>query len=52
MHPAITLVIGIAKRARQIASDAEESKTVLVKKPVQISIEEYNSGKFKIGNLK
>ena len=43
-----SLVVGVAKRARQIAADAEESKAVLTKKPVQIAIEEYNGGKYKI----
>ena len=41
-----SLVIGVAKRARQIAEDAEESGTELLEKPVQMAVDELVHGKY------
>lgn len=41
-----SLVVGIAKRAREIAAEAEEEKKILDKKPVQLAMEEYYDKKF------
>lgn len=41
-----SLVIGVAKRARQIAEDAEESGTELLDKPVQMAVDELVHGKY------
>ncbi|MBR5496075.1 MAG: DNA-directed RNA polymerase subunit omega [Oscillospiraceae bacterium] len=43
-----SLVIGVAKRARVIAQEAEENKKELIVKPVQIAVEEFEKGDFKI----
>ncbi len=43
-----SLVIGVAKRARMIAQEAEENKKELIVKPVQIAVEQYQNGDFKI----
>ncbi|MBC8570919.1 DNA-directed RNA polymerase subunit omega [Zongyangia hominis] len=43
-----SLVVAVAKRARQIAEDAEESHDILVEKPVQIAVEEFTNNKYKL----
>lgn len=39
-----SLVVGVAKRAREIASEAELNGEILVEKPVQIAVEEFARG--------
>lgn len=41
-----SLVTAVAKRARQIASDAEQSGEELSDKPVQIAVEEFAEKKY------
>lgn len=43
-----SLVIAIAKRARQIAEEAEKNKVVLDDKPVQMAVEEYQNHKIRM----
>lgn len=43
-----SLVIGVAKRAREIAEEAEEQGKILVDKPVQIAVEEFAAGDFRL----
>lgn len=43
-----SLVVGVAKRAREITDDAERDKKVLVDKPVKLAVEEFASGKVKL----
>ncbi len=43
-----SLVIAVAKRARQIADDACSEKIVLEEKPVNIAIDEFARGDYKI----
>lgn len=43
-----SLVIGIAKRAREIADELYENKQTLEEKPVKTAVEEFAAGKFKI----
>lgn len=43
-----SLVIAIAKRARQIAQEAEDESIVLTEKPVKMAVQELAAGKFKI----
>lgn len=43
-----SLVIALAKRARQIAQDAEEEHIILTEKPVKIAVNELAAGKYKI----
>lgn len=42
------VVVAIAKRARDIASAAEESGTILVEKPVSMAIQDFTSGEYKL----
>ena len=42
-----SLVIAVAKRARQIAQEAEEEHIVLTEKPVKIAVNELAAGKYK-----
>ena len=43
-----SLVVGIAKRARQIADELVDNKEILEEKPVKTAVVEYSSGKFRI----
>jgi DNA-directed RNA polymerase subunit omega len=43
-----SLVVAIAKRARDIASDAEMRGEILVEKPVDLAVQEYLKHKFMI----
>ncbi len=36
-----SLVVAVAKRARQIAQEAEETKTILVPKPVELAVQDF-----------
>ena len=38
------VVIGVAKRARQVADEAEENKEILTEKPVSLAIEDFRRG--------
>ena len=44
-------VVAVAKRAREIAEEQEEIKSTVEEKPVQKSVEEFASGKYKMGNV-
>ena len=41
-----SLVVGVAKRARQIVDEAENNHVVLVEKPVKSAVEELAAGKY------
>ena len=43
-----SLVVAIAKRAREIAAEAELKGEILVEKPVDLAVNEYIEGAFKI----
>ncbi|MBR3768459.1 MAG: DNA-directed RNA polymerase subunit omega [Clostridia bacterium] len=43
-----SLVVGVAKRSREIADEANEEKEILVEKPVSLAVEELLDGKFAI----
>lgn len=43
-----SLVIGVAKRAREIADDLVERKETLEEKPVKTAVEQFASGQYKI----
>lgn len=43
-----SLVIAVAKRAREIANNLYENNMVLEEKPVKTAVEEIASGKYKI----
>lgn len=42
------VVIGIAKRAREIAEQAEQEQTILIEKPVSMAIEDFETGDYKL----
>ena len=43
-----SLVIAVAKRARQIAEKAEAEGVVLVDKPVDMAVQDFVQGKYRI----
>lgn len=43
-----SLVIAIAKRARQISEEAEANKVILDDKPVQMAVDEYMNHKIRM----
>lgn len=43
-----SLVVAVAKRARQIAQEAEDENIVLIEKPVKMAVEEFAAGKYRI----
>lgn len=42
------VVVGVAKRARQIADEAEQEGIILVEKTVSLAINDFSSGDYKI----
>ena len=40
--------VAVAKRAREIAEEAEEEKIPLEEKPVKLAVEEFAAGKYKM----
>ena len=42
------VVIGVAKRARDIAEKAEENKEILIEKTVSLAINDIKSGEYKL----
>ncbi len=38
------VVIGVAKRARKIAEEAEENKEILIEKTVSLAIQDFRAG--------
>ena len=43
-----SLVIAVAKRARQIAEQAEEEHEILLEKPVDLAVHDFRDNKFTI----
>ena len=43
-----SLVVAVAKRARQIAEEADESHTPLIEKPVKLAVEDFARGRYKL----
>lgn len=43
-----SLVVGVAKRSREIADEAKENKEIIVEKPVSLAVEELLDGMFTI----
>lgn len=41
-----SLVVAVAKRAREIAEDAEKNREILEEKPVELAVQEYIGHKF------
>ncbi len=42
------VVVGVAKRAREIASKAEEENAILIEKPVSLAVADLTEGDYKI----
>ncbi len=42
------VVVGIAKRARDIAQEAEDNCTILIEKPVSMAINDFEGGDYKM----
>ncbi|MCQ2404395.1 MAG: DNA-directed RNA polymerase subunit omega [Clostridia bacterium] len=42
------VVVGVAKRAREIASKAEEESQILIEKPVSLAVADLTEGDYKI----
>lgn len=43
-----SLVIAIAKRAREISQESEDDQIILSEKPVKIAVNEFAAGKYRI----
>ena len=43
-----SLVVAVAKRAREITEEAADSKTVLNERPVKKAVDEFASGEYKL----
>lgn len=43
-----SLVVAVAKRAREIASEAEMNGEIIVEKPVQLAVEQFARGEYKL----
>ena len=43
-----SLVMGVAKRAREIASEAEQEEKILIEKPVNLAIKDFKDNKYEI----
>lgn len=42
-----SLVVAVAKRAREIAQEADESGTILIEKPVKLAVDDFAKGRYK-----
>ncbi len=47
-HSRYAVVIGIAKRARDIAQNAEDNNIILIEKPVSLAISDFTEGDYKM----
>ncbi len=47
-HSRYAVVIGIAKRARDIAQNAEDNDIILIEKPVSLAISDFTEGDYKM----
>lgn len=43
-----SLVVGVAKRAREIAELADENGDILIEKPVKLAVDDFAKGKCKL----
>ena len=43
-----SLVVGVAKRARQIVDEAEKAGEILVEKPVDLAVHDFMEGKYRL----
>ncbi len=43
-----SLVVAVAKRAREIATEAEINGEIIIEKPVQLAVESFARGEYKL----
>ena len=43
-----SLVVAVAKRAREIAQEADENGTILIEKPVKLAVDDFAKGRYKL----
>ncbi len=43
-----SLVVAVAKRAREIAQQADDKHEILLEKPVQLAVEDFSKGRCKL----
>ncbi len=43
-----SLVVAVAKRAREIAESADKSGEILIEKPVKMAVDDFAKGKYKL----
>lgn len=43
-----SLVMAVAKRAREIAQEADENGTILIEKPVKLAVDDFAKGRYKL----
>ena len=43
-----SLVVAVAKRARDIAQQADDKHEILLEKPVQLAVEDFAKGRYKL----
>ncbi|HIT08507.1 MAG TPA: DNA-directed RNA polymerase subunit omega [Candidatus Merdivicinus faecavium] len=43
-----SLVVAVAKRAREIAQQADDKHEILLEKPVQLAVEDFAKGRYKL----
>ena len=43
-----TFVVAVAKRAREIAQEADENGTILIEKPVKLAVDDFAKGRYKL----
>ena len=43
-----SLVVAVAKRAREIAQEADENGTILIEKPVKLAVDDFAKGLYKL----
>ena len=44
-------VVAVAKHARELAQEAEDSHEIMEEKPVKKSVEDFSAGKFRMGEV-
>ena len=43
-----SLVVAVAKRAREIAQEADENNIILIEKPVKLAVDDFAKGRYKL----
>ncbi len=43
-----SLVVAVAKRAREIAQQADDNGDILLEKPVKLAVDDFSKGKYKL----